>query len=99
DARFVRTDVYDESDLVRAIADLNERYRESGDACESELIALDALDALNRRDWERLTELLDADLVAVAHQPLGFAPSDRAGFVSEWMGGLVALVPDIVTIP
>ena len=37
DGRFVRTDVYDEADLVDAIEELNARYREAGEATDEEL--------------------------------------------------------------
>jgi ketosteroid isomerase-like protein len=91
-------ETYDEADLARALVDLNARYRSSGEAAEAELDMLDAIDAMNRRDWDALTTLLDPDLVAVDHQPLGFEPTDRAGFVGGWMGGLVAMMPDAVTV-
>jgi hypothetical protein len=98
DGRFVRTDVYDETDLARALADLDARYRESGEATDAELRALDAIDALNRRDWDALRAALDPDVVAVDHQPLGFESTDRDGIVADWMSGLVAMVPDAVSV-
>ena len=45
-----------------------------------------------------MTALLDDDLVAVDHQPMGFEPTDRAGFVRGWMGGLVEQMPDAVSV-
>jgi class 3 adenylate cyclase/ketosteroid isomerase-like protein/tetratricopeptide (TPR) repeat protein len=89
---------YDDSDLARALVDLNERYRTIGGATPAVLDALAAIDALNRRDWDALTAVLDPDLVAIDHQPLGFEPTDRHGFITGWMGGLVAMMPDVVSV-
>jgi len=91
-------ETYDESDLARAVADLNARYRDSGEATVEEMWALDALDAMNRRDWDAMRGMLDPDVVAVDHQPLGFEPTDRDGFVDGWMTGLVTMVPDAVSV-
>ena len=98
DRRFVRTDVYDEADLARAVADMNAQYRDSGESTAEEMRALDAIDALNRRDWDALRAALDPDVVAIDHQQLGFEPTDRDGIVSDWMTGLVAMTPDAVSV-
>ncbi|MGZ6907450.1 MAG: nuclear transport factor 2 family protein [Acidimicrobiia bacterium] len=96
--RIQRIETYDESDLARALVELNAWYRASGQATTAELDMLDVIDALNRRDWDAMTALLDPDLVAVDHQPLGFEPTDRDGFVGSWMGDLVAVMPGAVSV-
>ncbi|MEP6623712.1 MAG: nuclear transport factor 2 family protein, partial [Acidimicrobiia bacterium] len=96
DQRIVRLETYDEADLATVLASLNARQRElDGTAPTAEHRALAGIDAMNRRDWAAFAELLTPDLVAIDHQPLGFEPTDRDGFVSGWMHGLVATVPDV----
>jgi hypothetical protein len=93
----IGSDVYDDRDLPRALADLDARYRVSAEVTEAELIALDALDALNRRDGDALEQLMEAELVAVDHEHPGSEPAGRDRFLG-WLAGLVADVPDAVSV-
>ena len=90
---------FDEEDLAAAIEELDARYVASGEASAAEADALDAIAAMNRRDWQALTAYLSPDLVTIDHSPLGFPPAGRDEFVREQLQGLVAMVPDAVVIP
>jgi len=79
---------------------MNARYQElTGHVTTVERDLLAGFDAINRGDWSAFEATLPADLVAIDHRPLGFAPADRHEFVDGWMRGFVAQVSNVVMIP
>ena len=91
---------FDETELAIAVAFMNARYRElTGHTATVEHDLFAGFDAMNRGDWAAFEATLPADLVAVDHRPLGFAPADRNAFVDGWMRGFVAQVSNVVIIP
>jgi ketosteroid isomerase-like protein len=101
DGRFCRMVCFDDTDLVGALDTLEQRYaeiaRDSRNPAEAVVIA--GTQALNHRDWDAFESIHHPEMVALDHTPLGFAPTDRDGFLNEQMRGLAALVEDFVVVP
>ncbi len=96
--RMTRTEIFDESDLVAAIARLDEWYEATG-APRIESCVLGAYRSLNRRDWPAFEDHLDAELSVVDHRRLGFPPGRGGASLSRELQMLVAQVPDVVAYP
>ncbi len=88
--RIERVIVFDAEDLDAAFAELEERYLAGEGAAQSDLIRREAaaVQALNERDWERLSNLFLPDARVVDHTPVGRGDMS----VDEWIASHDALV-------
>ena len=96
----VRNVVFEENDLARAMAELDERHREiAGDAYTgAERAAVSTTGAANDRDWTRLQELIAPDFLFTSRRSLGFPPGGRAEYI-DMMRNLVTMAPDLIWVP
>jgi ketosteroid isomerase-like protein len=51
--------------------------------------------ALHDRDWEALGEVIDEDVVAIDHRPLGFGTIEGRDAFVDYVQGMIAVAPDI----
>ncbi len=97
DGRMTRSVLFDEDDLVAALAELDDWYLTGEDAGIAEAIrpAVEHLAAFHARDWDPIADSM-RDTVVIDHRGL-WPDTDADGYV-ERMQSLVQTIPDAIVI-
>ena len=95
DGRMVRSVLFDDDDLLAALAELDARYLAGEGTPDASTIALgvDLFARINAHDWDAYRDAIDPAFVGADHRELSWPTLDRAGLV-EMMRGYADLSAD-----